>query len=337
MKVFSFSWFSWFFTLALLLGTAPIHVSSQSLSQENQQIAQTSNWLLSLYDLKPGERMREITEDILSHPQVKAEVKQSIQDYRRHIFVFSYPSDGLMIKGFISLTAHSKHQPLLVLFRSGNRGFALPNPGGELANYKGYTVISSTLRGGVSEGKDEFGGKDVDDMKNLLDFLPTLSQWLGVEIQSKPLYFIGPSRGGMEMFLTLARFPELQKKVDKVVGLSALLDLSTQIKNRPDDMKAMFIQDFGLMEGVNEQEWISERDPLLTAPLLPPCLPILIIQGTKDNRVSLAEGYHMVQTLEKNGKKADYWEIEGGEHTLYNVPHLMDQVAQWLEAPQMTC
>lgn len=48
----------------------------------------------------------------------------------------------------------------------------------------------------------------------------------------------------------------------------------------------------GVSEGADE---FGGADPLLTIPLLKPCLPILIIQGTADNQVNLAEGKKMVE------------------------------------------
>jgi predicted esterase len=304
---------------------------------ENHRITDYSNSIKELYQLNKNEKIKDITGLVLAHPSTKENVKKAIFDHQRHIFLFQYPSDGLMIKGFISLTPQSAHSPLLVLFRSGNREFGLLNPGHEWTVQGDYTVVSTTLRGGVSEGTDEFGGADVHDVKNLIDFIPTLETWLGIPIQTESLYFLGPSRGGMEMFLTLARYPELQNKVKKVVALSSILDLDRQIKDRPEDMKKMFISDFGLREGMNEKGWIASRNPLLTVPLLKPCLPILIIQGTADNRVNLAEGKKMVGELQLYGNSVDYWEISGGQHTIYNVPAFMNRIAHWLEAPSPTC
>lgn len=306
---------------------------AELLEKENEKIAAHSAKMKDFYELSPGETIKDITAQVLAHPTTKQESKDAILAYQRRIYVFNYPSDGLQIKGTISLTPHHEGQPLLVLFRSGNRDFALFNPGLNLATYRDYTVISSTLRGGVSEGQDEFGGRDVRDMKHLLDFLPTLARELQISLNPSATYLLGPSRGGLEMFLLLARYPEVQNQVDKVVALSAILDLNRQIADRPDNMKQMFITDFGLREGVNEEEWIQQRNPLLTVPLLKKSLPILIIQGTADPRIHVAEGHEMVKRLQETEHDVTYWEIEGGTHMLSNFPHLMDSIAGWLESP----
>jgi dipeptidyl aminopeptidase/acylaminoacyl peptidase len=141
---------------------------------------------------------------------------------------------------------------------------------------------------------------------------------------------IGGSRGGLEMFLALARYPELQNKIDKVVSLSSILDLRQWIQERPD-MKQAFQEEFGLMPGINEEEWINQRNPLTVVKHIQTCLPILIVQGTHDNRVSLNEGRKMVEALKKHGNHVTYWEIPGGQHTLENIPNRMDRVMGWLE------
>jgi dipeptidyl aminopeptidase/acylaminoacyl peptidase len=134
------------------------------------------------------------------------------------------------------------------------------------------------------------------------------------------------------MFLTLARFPELQNRVNKVVSVSGILDLQKLIADRPDDMKKMFQNSFGLQNGAKGEAWIAKRDPLNTVPYLKKSLPILIVQGTADNRIGLAEGISMKNKLQKSGHLVDYWEIPKGDHALINTPHIMNSIAQWLES-----
>ena len=131
---------------------------------------------------------------------------------------------------------------------------------------------------GASEGEDEYGGQDVNDVKNLIDFIPHLEQRLNAIFQKEKMHFLGGSRGGMQMFLALVRFPELQTRVAKIVSLSGMLDMCQCLATRPD-MKTMFIKELGLVENVNEdeEEWINERAPLLAADKIDPNLLILII------------------------------------------------------------
>lgn len=305
-------------------------MSPSELIQDNERIADDAKKIIQFYTLNENEKWRDITKEILNSSETSETAKNSIKKYRRRIIVFQYPSDGLRIKGFFSYTPNPALHPLLILFRWGNQNFALMNPGLDLATYENYTVISSTLRGGVSEGKDEFGGADVNDMKNLIDFIPALAKELNIQIHPHCTFMLGPSRGGLEMFLTLSRFPELQKKVTKAVALSSILDLHEQIRDRPYDMKPMFEESFGLTKQ-NWEKWIQKRDPLQTVSKLNPNLPILIVQGAKDPRIDLKEGYRMRDTLEKHGHKVSYIEVPNGNHTLSNVPQAMNFIADWLE------
>lgn len=315
-----------------LSGENPPQGENLTLLQGNRAILENSKIVDDFYELDENETWREVTDQVLASSDTPELSKESIRQYHRRIFVFKYPSDNLMIKGFISFTPQPEFHPLLILYRWGNENFALMNPGVTFATYKDYTVISSTLRGGISEGEDEFGGKDVDDMKNLIKYVPEISKKLGIHLQPSCVFMIGPSRGGMEMFLTLAHFPELQKKVNKVVAISAILDLHQLIQDRPYDMKTMFEHEFGFQDGPKGKEWIAKRDPMNTIPLLSPSLPILVIQGTNDDRIGLKEGHRMVDALKKTGHDVSYWEIKGGDHVLMNQPQIMNNIAHWLES-----
>lgn len=328
MKLISFLCLSSLFFLS-----APADPSQDRiLNRDNQKIQTASEKIEKFYELGENESWRDITEQVLSSSNTPPKNKEIIRSNQRRIIVFKYPSDGLWIKGFISFTPSPTFHPLLILYRGGNDNFGLINPGTSFAIYDHYTVISSTLRGGVSQGEDEFGGKDVDDIKNLMDYLPRLAQLLGIELHPHCVFMLGLSRGGLEMFLTLARFPELQNRVNKVVALSSILDLHRLIQDRPNDMKQMLENRYGLQEGAKGDKWIAKRDPLNTVPFLKKNLPILIIQGTADQRVSLAEGYHMTDALRKDHHDVNYWEVQKGDHTLMNTPYIMHDIARWLES-----
>jgi pimeloyl-ACP methyl ester carboxylesterase len=302
------------------------------LEKDNEKIVDDSKRMMQFYELEQGEKWRDVTQEVLLSPDTPQVSKEAIRGCQRRIIVFKYPSDGLWIKGFISFTPHPNHHPLLILYRWGNQNFALMNPGVVYATYGNYTVISSMLRGGVSEGKDEFGGADVNDMKNLMEYLPKLASDLSIEMHPSCVFMLGPSRGGLEMFLTLARFPELQNRVNKVVALSAALDLHRFIQDRSNDIKTMLQNQFGLQKGAQGNAWIARRDPLNSIPYLKKSLPILIIQGTEDNRISLDQGYHMVQSLRQQGNDVSYWEVPKGNHVLMNTPHIMNDIIHWLES-----
>ena len=63
------------------------------------------------------------------------------------------------------------------------------------------------------------------------------------------------------MFLSLAQSPSLQSYVSKAASLSGHLDIQECMRYRPD-MRKMFIRDFGLVPGENEEQWTARRNPL---------------------------------------------------------------------------
>jgi dipeptidyl aminopeptidase/acylaminoacyl peptidase len=282
------------------------------------------------YSLEEGEELKEITEAILISSDTKDSIKQTITTTDRRFFLFNYPSDGYQVKGYISFVPNSIENNLLVFLRGGNRIFGLSHPATGITCIKDYTVIATAYRGGVSEGIDQFGGDEVNDVHNLLLFLPTLSEKLELHFHPKNTYILGGSRGGMEMFLALGRSPFLQQQVTKAASLSGLLDIEEMMIYR-EDMKQMFIRDFGLIPGENEESWIHLRNPINSVPNLRMDLPFLIIQGTNDLRVSLNEGYHMVAKLQENGNPIDYIEIPEGDHCLSNQSNRMELIADWFE------
>ena len=296
------------------------------LKKDWEQVVERSKQIKPFYDLPEGVDIQDVTDKLLDSPHVAQLCKDAIHSTGRRIFVFVYPSDGLKIKGYISFVPTLENQPIIFVLRGGNREFSLPNPGSDIACLRNYTILSTTYRGGISEGRDEYGGQDVNDVKNLVDFLPEIEKKLNIPLSNQKMFMVGGSRGGLQMFLALGRFPELQNRVSKIVSLSGMLDIRYALQDR-QDMKQMFIDDFGLIENVNEAEWLDLRDPLLAARHLRPDLPILIIQGTADIRVPLEEGYHMIQALEANGNSVTYWEVDGADHCLSNRSDRWEMIA----------
>ena len=134
----------------------------------------------------------------------------------------------------------------------------------------------------------------------------------------------------MEMFLALNRSISVQSKVTKAVSLSGRLDLQECMVYR-EDMRKMFIRDFGLEPEKNEAAWIAYRNPITNISSIRSDLPVFILQGTKDLRVSLNDGLHMANALENNGNSVTYLEVQGGDHCLANQPDRMSIITNWLE------
>ncbi len=319
------------FFLFFQLGAA--EKTREEILQEESKIVLERGVRLAaqFYTLEEGEELKEITESLLQSNETKKSIKERILKTGRRFFLFTYPSDGFRVKGYISFVPNSLENPLLLFLRGGNRLFGLTHPAIDLTCSRNYTVLATVYRGGVSEGVDEFGGSEVDDVPHLMEYFPILQKKLAMQFAPKKTFILGASRGGMEMFLAMSRSPWLQHQITKAASLSGLLDLRECITDR-EDMRTMFIADFGFIPGKNEDAWIRHRDPLNSPPNLRSDLPILIVQGTHDLRVSLNQGYHMVKKLEENGNPVTYLEVPEGDHCLSNQPSRMDIIADWFES-----
>lgn len=320
------------FLLMSTLGFCEVDFSSPIVQIERQEetisLMDRCKNRAAFYELEEGETLREITKQILESPDTTSSTKEKILKQGRRFFLFSYPSDGLQIKGYVSFV--SQESDLIVFLRGGNRFFGLMHPANDFSLYEDYTVIGTTYRGGVSEGEDEFGGRDVNDVAALVAYLPTLEKKLGLSLSQNRKFLASGSRGGMEMFLALARFPHLQDYFEKAVSLSGLLDLRLCVESRPD-MRRMFQRDFGLVIGQNEEEWFRCRDPMNHVDQIRRDFPLLILQGAQDNRTSPQEARNMVSALAERGCLVSYIEVEEGDHCLSNIPNRVQLIVDWLE------
>ncbi len=325
------------FYIAALFFLPLLHLNAEEKTREELIIEESKSALerslriaTQFYSLEREEKFKEMTDKILKSNETKESIKQLIISTGRRFFLFSYPSDGFQVKGYISFLPNPTENPLLIFLRGGNRALGLMHPATEFTCARNYTVIATTYRGGVSEGTDEFGGREVNDVHNLMEYFPILQKKLTIQFTPKKTFILGGSRGGMEMFLAMSRSSFLQAKITKAASLSGLLDMKECMAYR-EDMRRMFINDFGLTPNKNEDEWITYRNPLENVSSLRKDLPILILQGTGDLRVSLNEGRNMVKVLENNGNPVTYVEVPGGDHCLTNFPNRMNIIGDWFE------
>lgn len=288
----------------------------------------------ALYTLEKGDFFKEITSDILTQKTLPECIKQKFVEQKRRFFVFWYPSDGLKVKSMVSFAEGSKNQPLILLLRGASRMESLPAflyPAKEVlfCNESEATIIAGCYRDGVSEGQDEYGGDDVNDVFNLTMHLPKLFNALNIAIDEKKQYMIGLSRGGMQMFLALARFPEVQTYFSKFVSLSGILNINLFVSNNPDwrqKMERNFYFD-------GSQAWLDRRNPILAvSKITNKQLSFLFVQGTADPKVCLDEGYSMLKAMRTHQfTNISYWEVEGGDHVLKNHPEYVKLICAWLD------
>ena len=223
----------------------------------------------------------------------------------------TYLSDNLKVKGFISYPKDtSKKYPCVIWNRGGigNRGaidsFTARGIYGQLASW-GYVVFASQYRGNAGgEGQEELGGKDVNDILNLVPLAEEFNcadntKW-GIE---------GWSRGGMMTYLTLTK----NKNFKCAILVGAMADLKNYFYDSP-----RVYEKFRELANENKlKEIISERSAINISDKLPR-IPYLIIHGGDDRMVSPLQSIEMAKIL--HTQKFDYRLVvlENGDHFLRN-------------------
>jgi len=235
----------------------------------------------------------------------------------------TYLSDNLKIKGFSVSPKKKGKYPVIIYNRGGSYDFgAVSLPMllfhiGELAS-KGYVILCSQYRGNSgSEGQEEFGGNDVNDVLNLIDLV---NEFEYADPERIGMY--GWSRGGMMTYIAL---PQTNRIKAAVIG-GAVSDFRLNEKNRPGftDMIPNF--------EANKEAELDRRSAILWADKFSKEVPILMLHGTSDWRVKPEQSLNMA--LEFGKHKVPYRLImfEGGDHSINeHLREVHDQINNWFD------
>ena len=235
-----------------------------------------------------------------------------------NFFRISYLSDGLKVTGYIAEPKAPGKYPCIISNRGGNRDFGQWSPKvmaaylGRMATW-GYVVIASQYRGNDGgEGKEEFGGSDVNDVLNLLYSLNEIEKAdtarIGIE---------GTSRGGMMTYLAMKQ----TNRFKAAVVTSGLANAFTNISNRPEMEKGVYSQLIPNYS-TNKEEELKKRSAVYWADKLCKTTPLLIIHGSADKRVPAAEAIELVQKLYVCQHPTRFILLEGADH---GISEFMDR------------
>ena len=159
----------------------------------------------------------------------------------------------------------------------------------------------------------EFGGDDINDVENLIKFIPKLEQYSESNL-NPPFAMIGVSRGAMQMFVSLSRSALVKSSADKAISVSGNVDLKTTAELRPE-MKYMFETKFKEQKKItNFEEWLNARNPVSLVKQLNPSLEVLLLYGLNDNKVDIREQSHLYNALQANNLKTKFIKIPGAGH-----------------------
>lgn len=236
-----------------------------------------------------------------------------------------YYSDGLKINGFVIQPKAAGNYPVIIFNRGGNKSFGSFKAIhiiyflSQLAS-EGYVVVASNYRGdGISEGQDEFGGADVNDVINLIDILPEIN---GADTSKIGMY--GWSRGGMMTYIALTK----TNKIKAAIVGGGVSDHFETIKDRPG-MEAVMQELIPNYEN-NKTAELEKRSAVYFADQLSKEVPILIVHGSSDWRVKSSQAYKMAMKLDELRVPYRLKIYEGGDHGLKEFkPDLNREVIEW--------
>ncbi len=230
---------------------------------------------------------------------------------RVDIYSITYMSDGLKVKGFLSVPKWEGKFPVIIYNRGGNKNF------GAITLYKvgsiigrisswGYVVVASQYRGNMGgEGKDEFGGKDVNDVLNLIPLVKKVKK-----AYSSRIGIFGWSRGGMMTYIVLKKVNFIKAAV---IG-GGLSDLFMMKERRPE-MEDVYFDTIPEYRK-NKEKALKERSAIFWADRISKTTPILILHGTADWRVAPEMSLRMAEKFLKFKQPFRLILFEGGDHAI---------------------
>lgn len=221
-----------------------------------------------------------------------------------------YESDGLMVTGFVVKPKAPGKYPCVIFNRGGNRDYGqlvlatAVIQMGEIAS-QGYVVIASNYRGNSgSEGQEEFGGADVNDVLNLI---PALSQI--EEADTSKIGMLGISRGGMMTYMALRETDRI-KAAAVIGGMADLFNMKEFHDGIEERVYAELIPNY---EDSMDVE-LEKRSAVYWAEEISSETKILMLHGENDSHVSVEEARLLHQKLTEANHDHEYFEFEKDNH-----------------------
>ncbi len=227
------------------------------------------------------------------------------------VYQITYMSDGLKIKGFMDIPKKPGKYPCIIYNRGGQREYSKLTSQhymGRMAQMAswGYCVVGSQYRGNDGgEGKEEFAGKDLDDVLNLIPLMNGIDR-----ADTSRIGMWGISRGGLMIYLALTK----TTRIRAAVVLSGLTDLKMGLENQPevDSIFNGWLPEYR----ENKEQFLKNRSALEIADKICKATPIFIIQGTADSHVTCPQVFALAEMFYKMKQPFRLSLFEGGRHGL---------------------
>jgi dipeptidyl aminopeptidase/acylaminoacyl peptidase len=217
----------------------------------------------------------------------------------------SYSSDGYIVDGYAAFPVlRNLRYPLIIWNRGGDEmsgrldDFLAWGILGEIASW-GYIVLASQYR-----DKDQFGGEELNDILNIMKIGMQFEEFDGENVGVE-----GWSRGGMMTYQMLTRVNFLKCAVI-VAGLSNI--------KRNMGINENLNKKVNLLKSERKiEEYTSDRSAVNFFDKISMDIPLILIHGTHDKKVSHEDSEEMYGLLKQRGKSnVELILINGGDHYL---------------------
>ncbi|SHG43281.1 alpha/beta hydrolase family protein [Flavobacterium aquidurense] len=283
-----------------------------SVSTNAQSVGQDKSYIMSdRFPLEKYSKMKKIQKQL---------EKINIYDITYNSF------DNTKVKGFLLLpNEEGKKYSVIIYNRGGNGSYGMVNDQyivtflSKIAS-KGFVIIGSQLRGSEgSEGTDEFGGKDIDDVMSLFKIINTIK----IADTSK-IAQIGWSRGG----ITNSQLLKRTKKIRTTINIAGPSDI---LKTKRKEMFVVYqnrVRNYALdsVYYSNKISPIFQIDSVLNKKE-----SFLFMHGDQDENVALFNSKELYKKTKRNGYKSKFILFKNSEHSLFNqVEKAINDIVSWL-------
>ena len=237
-------------------------------------------------------------------------------------YALRYWSDGYRVTGFLGRPRADGVYPAIIYNRGGYREYgALEGWEVSLFVEAGYVAVASQYRGNAgSEGREEHGGADVNDVMNLI---PLLKQFPYVDPDR--LGMMGHSRGGMMTYLALKQETLAgTHDIKAAVAVGGVSDAFMLVQETPFFLSVLGAkpQDAPALYQARSATYWPE---LINAPLL-------IQHGEADSVVSVEQSRKLAKALEAAGKTVKLVTFPGEDHELSGHYGGLPEALAWFQS-----
>jgi len=227
----------------------------------------------------------------------KAAYETAVNDRRFEFQKLKYLSDGLKVVAYLykPTQINGRKLPAIIFNRpSAVRNDIAPEliPWFHRLASEGFVILAPLLRqSDGSEGRDELGGADVNDLMSVSVLARSLEF-----VDTNNLFMYGASRGGMMTYQAIKRaFPI---KAAAVIG--AFTDLQELIDSHPQQYPLAMLNQLWPDYETTKIEIFRTRSAISWADRLN--VPLLIMHGGRDKSVSPEQSLLLAQQLQKLGR-----------------------------------